>query len=396
MKKVGYILFSLVLSFMLVGNVLAEDVNFELKLSNLNNEIIKGNYADIKLSINSLDNTNIDYCTFVIDTTDTLEFREVQALNSWTISSNNGSGNIVDIRVKNNQNYLSGVSNVLNIRYIVNDKGTVKINSSACYDSNGSVVTSLVNQEGLEIKTVNNTNATLKSLKINNQELNPKFSPNINSYNINNFNANSLSLEYEVSNLEYQDDVVITVNDRIIDDINNIPYEVVEGNKTMLITVTVANTNTYNIFVSKKVNTRFDNTIASITVNDDPLEIVSGKYDYVYIVPDDVANVDIMAELNDSENFMFSSSSNAPATFEFNGKVTAIMNVISKDSQSGVPSATYTVTVVNESNASSLNNPGINNNPDTSDTSMYIMAIILFMSLIGSVFLYQKNINAYK
>ena len=140
-----------------------------------------------------MDNPNIDYCTFTIEATEGLIFKEVQTLNSWTVSSNNTSGNIVDIHVKNHQDYLSGTSNILNIRYTVNDNGNVKINSSVCYDATGSMIPSLVNEELLEVKFVENTNATLKSLKINNQELNPRFSPNVTSYNINNFNANNIS-----------------------------------------------------------------------------------------------------------------------------------------------------------------------------------------------------------
>lgn len=391
MKK---ILLTFFLCFAFMGNVFAAEINFDLKSSNLSNEIIKGNYANINLVLNALDsNIDLDYCTFGIESSEELQFKEVQALNSFTIFDDNVDGNIVNVNVKNHQESLNGTFNVLNLKYVVNETGSIKINSLTCTSKYGESLTDIeYNQNLLTFNVVENAKShTLKSLKINGGELNPQFSPLVFSYNINNFGSDALSLEYEVTDPDYQEQVVVTVNGKEITDLSNISYEVTEANKVMLITITVAGDTEYNIFVYKELNTSLDNYLNFITINDENLELVSGKYDYIYTVSDDTKNVDIKAELKDSENFRFGASSNAPAIFTMNDKVTAIINVEANDSLSGMPSATYTITVVNESYT-----PDINDNPKTADTSMYVMALILVLSLIGSVFMYKKNLNAYK
>jgi len=391
MKK---ILLSLFLCFAFMGNVFAEEINFELKSSNLSNEIIKGNYANINLVLNSVENNyDLGYCTFEIESSEGFEFKEVQALNSFTISDDDNEGNILNISVKNHQESLFGAFNILNIKYLVNETGSLKINSLTCNSQNGESLTDIkYNEDLLTFNVVDNAKKhTLKSLKINGGELNPQFTPMTFSYNVNNFISNTLSLEYEVTDPSYQDQVVVTVNGKEITDLNNIPYEVTEANKVMLITIIVGNDTEYNIFVYKELNNSLDSYLNSITINNENLELVSGKYDYVYTVSDDVKTVDIAAELKDNENFRFGTSSNIPASFDMTGKVTAIINVESTDSLSGIPSVTYTVTVVNESY-----NPDVDDNPKTADTSMYVMALILLLSLVGSTVLYKKNLNAYK
>ena len=248
-KRLGYLLLSLFFCFILTDNVYAADVNFELKISNSSNEVIKGNYADVKLVFDtSLKNVMIDYCSFDIESNGGLEFKEIQSLNSWVISNNVNNGNLLNMGVKNNQTALYGQFNIVNMRYVVSDNGSIKINSATCYDTNNNPVASGYSSGELEITALeNDNNAILKSLKINGEELNPKFSSNVTSYNINNFNSNSLSLEYEVNDIAYQEQVVVTVNDKEVTYLNDIAYELLEGNKAMLITVEVANTTTYNI-----------------------------------------------------------------------------------------------------------------------------------------------------
>ena len=392
-KKLGYLLLSLFFCFVLTDNVYAEDVSFDLKSSNTSNEVIKGNYLDVNLSFNVLnESVNIDYCSFDIESNGGLEFKELQALNSWTISNNVNNENLINLSLKNNQAVLNGTFNVANIRYVVRDNSSVKINLVSCFDSSNNPVTAGYNMNALNIVALDNTsNAILKSLKINNQELNPNFSSNVTSYNINNFNSNSLSLEYEVNDSSYQDQVVVTVNDKEVNYLNDIPYELLEGNKAMLITITVAKTTTYNIFVYKQIESTGNSGLSSITVNGEELAISAGKYDYAYVVPDDVKTVEISAALSDSENFEFGSSNPVPVTFEMTGRVTAVISVVSKNNQSGIPMETYTITVTNQSNS-----VDVGTNPQTSDTSMYIMALILVLSLFGSTFWYKKNLTAYK
>lgn len=392
-KRLGYLLLSLFFCFVLTDNVYAEDIDFELKSMSDSNEVIKGNYVDVRVVFKAIrENVDVDYCSFDIETTDGLAFKEMQALNSWVISNNVNNDGLLNFTVKNNQSSLNGTFNIVNMRYVVSDDGYLKINSASCFDASNNIVEAGYSLEKFEITAIENTDkAILKSLKINNEELNPKFSSNVTSYNINNFKSNSLSLEYEVNDIMYQDQVVVTVNDQKVNYLNDIPYELLEGNKAMLISVTVGESTTYNIFVYKQLDTSMSGALSSITVNGEELELSSGKYDYVYTVPDDVKNVDIAAVISDTEKFEIGPSSNAPATFELNGKVTAIINVVAKDKQSGIPGVTYTITVANQSYSSE-----VGSNPQTSDTSMYLMALILVLSLVGSTVWYKKNLTAYK
>ena len=393
-KRLGYLIFSLFLYLTFASNVWAAESGFEVGLFNLNDEVVKGNYVDLKLIVSSFNNDEVvDYCALSIENDSNLEFDSIQSLNSWSLSNNNISGNQLNIKIKNNQEIVSGMVRIANIRYVVKDNGTVRLGSVDCYNVAGNKIT--LTDSGfnvLEIYALDGIkDITLKSLKINNGELNPHFAPMTFSYNINDFQSNSLSLEYELNDIAYQDQVVVTVNDKPVDDLRNINYELSEGNDAMVISITIANTTTYNIFVHKSLNMVMDSSLKSVTINGQMLELVSGKYDYVHTVSDDVTAVAVSAELNDNDNFAFGSSSNAPATFELSGKSIAIINVVPKNSQSGVPATTYTFTIMNESYSSD-----VSVNPDTSDVSMYAMGLLLVLSLLCSIVMYQKNINSYK
>ena len=386
MNRIKYLLFAFFLGFICIDGVFAMDI----KLSKNSNDYVVGDNASVKLELNiDQDGVVIDSCNVKISFDNTIELQEVQALNSWTITNKNISDGMVDLTIKNYQRNLYGKINLVNLKYLVNDNSILNIDSAVCYDMSGGVLNDLiVDTNDTSITTVIPQDGLLKSLMINGQTLNPTFSPNVNSYSINNFTGNSLSLSYELFNDIHQGEVQVFVNDKLVTDLSNIVYELVSDNDVMLITIQVSNISKYNIFVSGSSNNLNRQYLSSITVNGEELEIMPGKFDYEHVVGDDVKSVEVLSKLFDESMFGFGSSSNVPNVLNLNGKAVAVLNVVPNDKKQ--PSATYTVTITNKSYNDSVGNP------PTSDTSMYIVLGMLLVSLVGSMVLYQKNLNGYE
>ena len=76
------------------------------------------------------------------------------------------------------------------------------------------------------------------------------------------------------------------------------------------------------------------------------------------------------------------------------------------NSQVGAEGTIYTINLIKEStdnnettdsnnNQNNTNNQNTNTNPTTGGVSMVVMMIILMASLIGSIVIYQKNLEGY-
>ena len=178
---------------------------------------------------------------------------------------------------------------------------------------------------------------------------------------------------------------------------NNIVFKDESGQGKMSITITVNGKTEYGLFVIYE-QSELDNTLKSITIDGKNLDLISGKYDYEYTVSKDTKKFRVDAALNDSDNFKFGAASNFNGEFSINDVAHVVIVVEPKSFELGVSSRTYTITVKKEGVNVDKKPVGgnVNNNPTTGDTSMYVMASILIISLIGSVILYKKNLEAYK
>ena len=78
-----------------------------------------------------------------------------------------------------------------------------------------------------------------------------------------------------------------------------------------------------------------------------------------------------------------------------------------KDSSSGATSVTYRITIEKKDGGTPpvedepkpgkpIVDDGTLKNPETGGISMFVMLLILIASLIGSVYLYRKNLESYK
>ena len=236
-----------------------------------------------------------------------------------------------------------------------------------------------------------------------------------------NLNSSVFGLSMTASNPDYQDDIVVKdASGNVINDLNNITFKDPSGQGLMPITVTVNGKTTYSLLVHYE-SVNLDNTLKSITINGQQIQLIPGVYNYEHVVSKDVTNVVVAAVINDNENFMFGSSSNAPGTLSITDMVSVLIVVEPKDASIGAKSATYAIDIIREGanddkpndkpnndnnkpngnaggNNSGISNNGsnVNRNPGTGDVSMYLMAFILVASLIGSIVLYRKNLEGYK
>ena len=151
-----------------------------------------------------------------------------------------------------------------------------------------------------------------------------------------------------------------------------------------------------------------DNTLKSLKINGEEYFRV-GETKYSIKVPSNVTSIRIEAVLNDSENFKLDDTfDNGVKIHSFSGNSTGFtIEVVPVNDQVGASSLSYIIEVTKEGSSSvppSSSKPSsskpvtgdVDKNPQTGDISMFLMALILISSLVASVFLYQKNMEAYK
>ena len=109
----------------------------------------------------------------------------------------------------------------------------------------------------------------------------------------------------------------------------------------------------------------------------------------------------IEASLKDSTNFKFIDEFDGVQIVQTPSSSTSYPIIIEpKSSSTGAKGVTYTVTLVKDVPTNNGdNNQNVGNNTDTNPTtggvSMAVMILILMCSLVGSIVIYQKNIENY-
>ena len=147
-------------------------------------------------------------------------------------------------------------------------------------------------------------------------------------------------------------------------------------------------------------NNELDNSLASLKINGETINFTKGQLNYKYKLPKNATEMKVVAVLADSNNFQFDDESNGTWTYNKSDEIISIV-IQPKKADSGIGNLTYIVEIEREKDntgAPSNNNNNNGNtisNPQTGNISMFIMAIILIASLIGSVILYQRNIDNY-
>ena len=419
-NKLYYILLGVLISFSCIETVFAAELKFNVTATPDATEVVKGKEVSITLNLKS--DSEIDTCQFQVVADSNLEFVSMNSMNDWT-KMGTVANFTLEKALEKVQPLTSG-ENALVLKYKVNGDGKITVKTVECaYSKNTNEVDSGTHDDvvvNLTAKEVSEDN-TLSNLEVTGGTLTrPITTPSENNQYSIILDSPKYGLKATASNPEYQNKIVFKdVNGNVISDPLNMTYVSDGGQPLQKITITVNDKMTYELLVSYEQK-ELDNSLKSVTINGANLPLKKGQTDYEYTIGKDVTSFEVSAVLNDSTNFKFGDGSN------FEGKITikdiAYVNieVVPIDSSSGATSQLYTITVTREGSLdndttnnndkpvvnppssgssgsnSSNNSNNVNNNPITGDISMFLMAIILIASLVGSIFLYQKNLESYK
>lgn len=402
-NKFIYILIGVLVSFSFMMNVFATDeIEFEVYANPSNTDVVVGTEVAVMVGIKS--SVYINTCTFKVVTDSGIEVLEPKGVNTYSVSSGDDKINVMDTRTSGDAP-INGI-NILQLNYKINGNGKITIKTDSCspwesekdlsYDD---VVINFTTKE----KTEDNT---LKNIKINGVDI-PNFSSDGNLYSVK-IEEPKFSLSWETTNSDFQDKVVVKMNGEVITQFDNITWSDPTGQTIGELELIVNEKKTYSIGVIYEKKD-LDNTLKTLKINGEMVNLMSGETSYSVKVGKDITNVKIEAILNDKENFKLDDTFvNGIKTHSFSGSSTSFtIEIIPVSDQVGASSLSYIIEIVKEGGTvlpSSSSKPSsskpttgdVEKNPQTGDISMFVMALILISSLIGSVILYQKNMEAYK
>lgn len=395
-KRFYYILIGLLFGFSFMSNVFA-DTSVSVNASE--NNVSSG--TDVSVMVNVKSDVPLASCVFQISSDDGIVLESKTGTNGWEIDNNKAS---VGMYVGNSSQTadLSNGVNVLELKYSIMGSGDVTVNTLNCVDNDGKEISNI----GSNKVSFSIIDTTLDSLVIPGGKLVATFSSTRLSYDVK-LDKSTFGISYATTDSDLENKVVVKHNDKIITNVDEITF-LGDDQGVMVISIIVGEETTYTLYV-KYEQTDFDNTLKSVTIDGKELVLEKDKYVYEYTVSKDVSSVVVEAVLNDSKNFKFNAAvGNFPEsgknTFSVsNGEANVLIVIDPKDSSIGVAQLAYNITI---KRASANNNkpvvdtgtqkPNVNQNVATGDISVYVMLLVLFGSLIGSIVLYQKKIDGYK
>lgn len=400
-NKFCYILVGILFSFSFMNNVFAEGtLDFTVTTDVSATDVVVGDEVTIKVGVKS--DTYIHACEFVVESDSNVSFVSINGVNNYSADKGEEKISVMDSRTSGDAP-TDGI-NIMQLTYKINGDGKLTIKTDECVSWDG-------NEYGTyEDITINFTtkelsaDTTLKSVKINGQEVD-KISPNGSTAFV--LENPNFSLEYETTNPDYMDDVVVKMNGNVITELNNIVWSDPSNQKIAQLELIVNNVTTYSIGVYYE-GENLDNSLKSLKINGETVNLVSGQTNYTIKIGKDITSVKIEVELTDGENFRIDEPfENGVLNHTILGNSSSVqIDVVPINDQIGGSSVSYVIKIEKEggSASSSTVKPStskptsaeIEENPPTGDISMFVMALILISSLVGSVLLYQKNIEGYK
>lgn len=178
--------------------------------------------------------------------------------------------------------------------------------------------------------------------------------------------------------------------------LDNITFKPQTGKDTMMIVIKVGSgetETTYELNVQKEQSTTLDNSLSSLTVGGKTINLVNNQDNYT-ITLDNLDSYQIEAILKDPTNFKFDDINNGSGTYS--GENVIPIQILPKDSSTGIKVRTYTITVKKTGTASSSSPSGNITNPQTGNIFIFIISLILIASLTVTLTLFKKNIENYK
>lgn len=400
-NKLSYIILSLIISFSFINNVFAEELSLTTSVTLDKADVFIGDVASINVVLKS--DEAIDSCTFKITNDSTLTLESKNATNNYSFETEDLSALKIKYTADDPADLTNGKT-VFKLNYKVNGSGKVSVATTECTTTNdgktGSyqeVSVSIDAKEKVEDTTLSNievTGGTITNFTSNN------LTPSIK------LEQPNFSLKFTASNEKYQNSIVTTDADGNVLDPSKLTFNDPTGQGIMTLVVTVGddtNKTTYQLGISYEAP-ELDNSLASLKVNGVNIGLTKGKTEYKVKISNNATSIKVDATLVDSNNFKFSDG-NGPSTYDIKSESIALV-IEPKNSQIGGIGVTYIIEIEREtannggaSGSSSNNSSSSQNNisnPQTGNISMFMMAIILIASFVGSIYLYQKNIENYK
>ena len=440
-NRLCLILLGILFGFSFINVVNASEYQVNVSAIPSATEVLEGEEVSVILKVKS--DSPVNDCQIQVSSDSSVEFVSMHEVGtSWQYTGKVNDFTIAD-RNFSSEPLVNG-TDIIKIIYKVNGSGSINVKTVACryaVSDDESYEDSQIEQQVVNFKTKSLSEVTtLDSLMVTKGgTMTESFSSDKKGDYFIELNSLTFGLEWKTTNPDYQNNVKVidySTNEEISDP-KNITFES-NGTPGMPIQVVVSDNNgnstTYILVAKMSEQIEYNNTLKSITINGKKITLIDGRfenggYNYEYTVESDVTSVTIEAELNDSENFKFSDKGNAPATFTIDDIVNVEIYTEPKDSSIEAIGQSYKIQINRKKDTTnkpgdedekpsgdggnssggvtggnSGNNNGGNNgssgntnhNPDTGGVSMYVMAIILVASLVGSIVLYQRNLNAYK
>ena len=415
-KKICYIFLSLLITFSFINVVNAVDeLKFSVSATASSTKVTKGENVTIMVSLKS--DSAIAACTFSLSSDDTLELVSKDGANGWNIGSAGSGANGFILENSSTDNVpLSDGKNILKLVYKVNGNGKIAVSTKDCaslmeegIDENGNPTEISGTYEDVfvnitAIDPADDTNLSSITVTKGGQLITP-FDPNTYDSYVIKLSSRNFGLSLTASNPDYQDKIVVTNVDGTVLDSTNIDFFDPSNQGMMIVNVTVNNKTTYQLMA--KYDAELDNSLKTLKVDGKNITLESGKYEYKVKVSNSITSVEVEAELADSTNFKFGNNFNGKTIHNFSENSTIYPIVIEPvNTELGAKEQTYTIEIVKEGNpsgntsskpsSSSSQGGNTTTNPGTGEISMFFMLIILMASLVGSIYLYQKNIENYK
>ncbi len=185
----------------------------------------------------------------------------------------------------------------------------------------------------------------------------------------------------------------------------------------ILVKVYSGSTSVKEIYISKEISSAptLDPTLKYLKVWGIEVELEKGKTEYEIEVPANVTDYTVEAELSDPDNFVWDDE-DRPSKYNFKTNTINLIFHPKNTETIGASTETYVIKIKQDgeqsssepssssppssssqppsSSQSSSNKPITN--PQTGGISQFIIAIILFVSLLISLSLYKKNMEDYK
>lgn len=397
-SKLRYIILSLIVSFSFINNVFAEDLNFTTEVSLDKTDVYIGDVISINVSLKSEE--AITYCEFKVTSESNLTFESKNQTNNYTFESDDLSSLKIKYSSTDTVDLKNGKT-VFKLNYKATGSGKISITTTECKTENDEKKGSY-KQVDLSIEAKEpEKDTSLKNIEVTGGTISNFTSDNLTpSIRLNQTN---FSLKFTASNSDYQNSITVKDSNGNTLDPSNLTFNDPSGQGIMTIVVTVGdedNNTEYQLGISYEAE-ELDNSLATLKINGTNVTLIKGTTEYKVKINSSATSIIVDATLTDSTNFQFAEG-NGPSTYDIKSENIALI-IEPKSSQSGGTGITYIIQIEKEGNSaggnstpSNSNGANTNSNPQTGNISMFVMALILISSLIGSIYLYQKNIESYK